>query len=290
MKDYKRLTNTNLDEFNPRYDFCIGCKYRCDYQGCTRQSGSCGNYEQFNETYNRLYEFEDKIEQGILIDGVVMSEVMFDHSRNISGEHPEHIKWVYEVAIPKIEHDFGYKVIVLKSESDYVQEFYHVITRSKVKERNGKYQGFVIAGMCVGNSKLKMQPLRKFYKKQGEHEKIVGIAVDEPKRLARLKDNNRSVLAEFGLSEKDAFVLCKKYDMLSPIYAHSFRNGCWFCPNTRISQFAKLKRDYPQLWNELAKLSKEPNTISKNFKWGKTFDEIERKVDLYNNQISMWEE
>lgn len=52
-------------------------------------------------------------EQGIPIDGVVMSEVMFDHSRNISGEHPEHIKWVYEVAIPKIERDFGYKVIVL---------------------------------------------------------------------------------------------------------------------------------------------------------------------------------
>ena len=34
-------------------------------------------------------------EQGIPLDGVIFSEVMFDLSRNISGENPEHIKWVY---------------------------------------------------------------------------------------------------------------------------------------------------------------------------------------------------
>lgn len=39
-------------------------------------------------------------EQGIPLDGVIFSEVMFDLSRNISGENPEHIKWVYETAIP----------------------------------------------------------------------------------------------------------------------------------------------------------------------------------------------
>ena len=52
-------------------------------------------------------------ENGIKVDGVVMSEVMFDHSRNISGENPRHIQWVYNVAIPIIEKVFGYKVIVL---------------------------------------------------------------------------------------------------------------------------------------------------------------------------------
>lgn len=230
-------------------------------------------------------------EQGIPIDGVVMSEVMFDHSRNISGEHPEHIKWVYEVAIPKIECDFGYKVIVLKSESDYVQEFYHKIgTRTKHKDRVGKYAGFFLGGLCVGNDRLKMQPLRKFFKEQGEHEQIVGIAGDEPKRLARLTSNKRSVLAEFGVTEKDALELCKKYDLLSPTYNSNFRGGCWFCPNCKILEFAKTKRDHPDLWAELKKLSQEPNTVSKIFCWGKTFDEIERKVDLHNNQISMWEE
>ena len=38
-------------------------------------------------------------ENGIHLDGVVMSEVMFDHSRDISGEDPEHIKWVYPASV-----------------------------------------------------------------------------------------------------------------------------------------------------------------------------------------------
>ena len=42
-------------------------------------------------------------ENGIHLDGIIMSEVMFDHSRNISGENPKHIEWVYNVAIPIIE-------------------------------------------------------------------------------------------------------------------------------------------------------------------------------------------
>lgn len=70
MNEYKRLTNTNSDEFNPRYAFCKSksidylCKNSCDYQGCARKGGDCENYKQFIKMYNRLYELEDKIEQG----------------------------------------------------------------------------------------------------------------------------------------------------------------------------------------------------------------------------------
>lgn len=65
---YKRLTNNNLDEYNPEYDFCVGCEYFGEPNGCNRSNGTCGNYERFMETYNRLAELEDKIEQGTLIE------------------------------------------------------------------------------------------------------------------------------------------------------------------------------------------------------------------------------
>lgn len=64
---YKRLTNNNLEEYDPEYDFCIGCKYFGDY-GCNRPNGTCSNYERFMETYNRLDELEDKIENGTLFE------------------------------------------------------------------------------------------------------------------------------------------------------------------------------------------------------------------------------
>lgn len=68
MKKYKRLTNNNLDEYNPEYDFCVGCKYFGEPNGCNRPNGTCGNYERFIETYNSLAELEDKLENGTLID------------------------------------------------------------------------------------------------------------------------------------------------------------------------------------------------------------------------------
>lgn len=52
------------------------------------------------------------------LDHVVFSEVMFDHARDISGEIPEHIGWIYDTAIPKL-HDMGVHVDVVRAERDY---------------------------------------------------------------------------------------------------------------------------------------------------------------------------
>ena len=171
-------------------------------------------------------------EQGIPLDGVVMAEVMFDHKRGISGENPNHIEWVYKTAIPIIE-SLGYKVIVLRDHSDYVNEFNRVVTKSGKTERNGKKAGFFIGGMCLGNDRLKMRPIRSFLKAekaQGEIEEIVGIAYDEPKRLARLKIGKRSVLKEQKITEAMTYDICKKYGLLSPIYGDTNRGGVGFAP------------------------------------------------------------
>lgn len=53
------------------------------------------------------------------LDRVVFAEVMFDHSKGISGEIPEHIDWIYNTAIPKLE-GMGVNVDVVRSDKDYV--------------------------------------------------------------------------------------------------------------------------------------------------------------------------
>lgn len=68
MRDYKRLTNNNLEEYDAEYDFCMGCEHYGKYCSCNRPNGTCANYERFIETYNRLAELEDKIENGTLIE------------------------------------------------------------------------------------------------------------------------------------------------------------------------------------------------------------------------------
>ena len=60
MNEYKRLTNNNLEEYDPEYDFCIECKYFGEPNGCNRPNGTCDNYDRFIEMYTRLTELEDQ--------------------------------------------------------------------------------------------------------------------------------------------------------------------------------------------------------------------------------------
>ncbi len=48
----------------------------------------------------------------------------------------------------------------------------------------------------------------------------IGIAIDEPVRMERIGNsgNKVSLLEKYGYTEQMAFDLCKKYDLLSPIY------------------------------------------------------------------------
>ena len=221
-------------------------------------------------------------ENNIHLDGIIMSEVMFDHSRNISGEDIEHITWVKEVAIPVIE-KMGYKVHLLRDETDYLYHFNHIVTRSKKEGRNGKKQGFFLAGACRGNNYLKMRPIEKFLKEHKGCEQIVGIAIDEPERLERMhnKPNRLSVLEQFGITEAQTYDICRKYNLLSPIYEKNSRGGCWFCPNSKIKEMAELKMHHPHLWKELEKLNQEQNKVSTYFMRNKTFDEVNAEVDVY---------
>ena len=218
-------------------------------------------------------------EQGIPLDGVIFSEVMFDLSRNISGENPEHIKWVYETAIPIIER-MGYKVIVLRSKLDYLYNFNTIFQKSKTPERNGKKHGWLMGGRCWAN-RLKVDPIRSFLKSVGEYQQIVGIAADEQERL---KPNQRSVLIERGVCEAGTYPICRKYNLLPPTYEEEDRGGCWFCPNSSIEDFARLAREHPELWAELEKLSRDKEICSQSFKYGRTFESVDREVQVINSR------
>ena len=77
----------------------------------------------------------------------------------------------------------------------------------------------------------------------------VGIAADEPRRLVRLGKGKFSLLAEKGITEKQAAEICKKHNLLSPIYSIEGikRDGCFFCPHTPALRRAFVKQKHPEL-------------------------------------------
>ena len=211
------------------------------------------------------------------LDRVVFAEVMFGHENGISGEVPEHIDWIYSTAIPKLE-SMGVKVDVVRGKKDYKWFFTNQIRNGRY---NGKLYGFPLGGMCVINRECKMRPIRDYYKGFGDCDIVqyVGIASDEPNRLARLKPNQVSLLAKYGYTEKMAYDLCRDCELLSPIYENRSRGGCFFCPNAKLREFIHLRKNNPELWDELRELSETPNLCSYGFKYGKTFQEIEKEMD-----------
>ena len=193
-------------------------------------------------------------EQGISIDRVIYCDIRFNDE--ISGEHPIMAEWI-PTAEKRIKELFGVTVEHAYSGVTFEEQFY------KVKQR-GKHVGdiygfpYVIDAWC--NDRLKLQAIKKYYKQfDGEVMQFVGIAFDEPVRWERMVEKDtarvksRSLLFEQKLTEQDAFEICKRYGLLSPIYGIDgiYRGGCWFCPKQSLADLYSLWRHYPELWDKL---------------------------------------
>jgi hypothetical protein len=111
----------------------------------------------------------------------------------------------------------------------------------------------------------------------------------------RNRENQKSLLEQYGYTEKMAYELCKEYGLLSPLYdMGGMRQGCWFCPNSPLGELAKLQRNYPSLWQELLNLNElyrqdKAQFVAQGFKYGMTFDEIINQVNAINNQITLFD-
>ena len=103
-------------------------------------------------------------EHKIPIDLVIISLPYFDKGKGIYADHPLHIDFIFNKAIPTIE-SWGYKVKVVSSEKDYKYWFFKKRGNNcKNPEYNGKHYGWLLGGMCKMNPE-KTQPIKKLSKK-----------------------------------------------------------------------------------------------------------------------------
>lgn len=199
-------------------------------------------------------------EMGEPLDLILFSEVMFDETT--SGELPEHIEFIKNVAIPKFN-EWGYETKILHYDRTYMDYFNQVRQRGK---NIGKKVGFPMADKCnVRNCKVK--PIENYIKTL--HEEViqyVGITVDEPLRMERLdKCRKVSLLEKYGYTEDMARKKCEEYGLLSPYYSYSKRGGCFFCPNMCKSQLQYLRKNHKDLWYKLLELEKQDNLAGAYF-------------------------
>lgn len=222
------------------------------------------------------------LQHGKPIDEVMYCEVMF--TDEISAEFPEHRNFIYRVAIPKLKKLYGLNTVILRSDTNMWKDFHTIRVRGV---NAGKLRGFPIPGLCNINRDCKIKPIKSYLASQTEeYTQYIGIAADEPKRLARLKSNEISILAKYGITEEMATDICKKHDLLSPIYEFTNRNGCFFCPNASVGELRHLYFNRGGLWLMLHGLQEVPNTSRRCFTKSKTIFDYEmqfREEERRNN-------
>lgn len=208
-------------------------------------------------------------EQGIPIDRVLYVDIKFNDE--ISGEHPIMAEWI-PTAEKRLKELFGVTVDHAYSGVSFYEHY-------KVKQKGnhvGDLYGFpyVIGAWC--NGRLKLRAIKK-YEAQFRNNEIttfVGIAYDEPVRWERMKKKQtdkrkyRSLLYEQKLSEQDAFEICRRYDLLSPMYTSGdeiYRGGCWFCVKQCLADLYSLWKNYREYYDILAEIEQvSVNTFKPN--------------------------
>lgn len=208
------------------------------------------------------------------LDEVVWVEVMFD--KETSGEVPEHRDFVYNSLKPFCEKN-GVKFTVLHSPKTYDDVFHHIFTRGK---NTGLKHGFTWPRRCAVNRDCKLKAINE-YKRLEKNSLVfyVGIAADEKKRLKRLnKTTDISILEKYNLTEVDAFNLCKKNNLLSPVYNLTKRNGCWFCPNAKYTELLHILNNHVCLFDKLIEWENEKNVVNKLFNLKEKPSEIKARL------------
>lgn len=225
------------------------------------------------------------------LDEIIFAEVMYDHKRNISGENPRHIEFIMNVAKPLFE-SWGYKVRILRAESDFLSFFNRVIENPrKHKEHKGMKFGFPSTGYCGVKRDMKLKPINDYYVSIKEDiTQYVGLCIDEPDRLESMKKDNYkvSLLEKYGYTEKMSYDLCKEYGLLSPTYKLSKRGGCWFCPYAKLKEHMEIKERNPELWYEFVALEDEPNVAFNKYNcFRKSLREIDQEIEDTKAQMIM---
>lgn len=190
----------------------------------------------------------------ILDNNLPLDEVVFYDT----GMEFNAIYYIEKQIIPILEcRDIKYTK--LKPKIPFENMMYNMLRVNKKGQQKNGY-GWC-GGLCRWGTTYKTQAINKYVGKNAIQ--YVGIAIDEPKRLEKLKGTNKkSPLAEFGFTEKMALEYCNSkgyywYENGINLYRILDRVSCWCCRNKNLKELRNYKFYLPNYYNKLLELEEK---------------------------------
>lgn len=131
---------------------------------------------------------------------------------------------------------------------------------------------------------LKQKPMAALGREReaefGEVQWCDGLAFDEGERILRRQNaGKRHPLTEWGWTEADALRYCcgRGFDW-DGLYRHFPRTSCYCCPLQPLSSLRTLRREYPELWENIGRLeARTQRTTNPTFKPLKSWADLEER-------------
>ena len=84
--------------------------------------------------------------------------------------------------------------------------------------------------------------------------------------------------------------MCLDYDLFSPSYEFSKRNGCWFCPNAKLQEMEYIRNTDMETWKRFVALEKEPNIAGERWSiYGNNLEDIDASLSCKACQLSLFD-
>lgn len=220
------------------------------------------------------------LEKGMQVDYIVFADTgkdfpqMRDHLAKLELYLKEHHPEAPQITYLKAENTFDYLM------------FEHEKTKGKRKGERGYGWATMFVRWCT--MALKTQVINRFCRQLKEPcVNYIGIAADEPKRLAKKTAGNEFPLATWGITEAAALNYCysKGFDW-GGLYKHFDRVSCWCCPLKNLRELKTLFIYYPELWAELREMDVRANN---QFRADYSVKDLEAKFlkELSQQQITI---
>ena len=185
--------------------------------------------------------------------------------------------------VRKVIEGNGIKFTMLRCE----KSFDHYMFEYEPKKGNHKGElglGWAYPTMRWCTGYLKRDIVGKYFRdlrKQYNVIQCLGIAADEGYRLERKnnqQENHRHPLVEWGWNEKQCLQYCysKGYDW-EGLYEIFSRVSCWCCPLKPFEELRKLRKHFPELWEELKDMDKRAKN---QFKKDYSVEQLEIRFDF----------
>ena len=143
---------------------------------------------------------------------------------------------------------------------------------SGVKECWYKHLSLNVATGAICSYKLKRVVREKWEKKNKFRHQVFGFDINESKRAISIKANHSQTnpifpLMMYGLEKTDCIEMIESYGIEVPkMYQLGFQNNNCFktgCVQGGIGYWQKIKREYPEKFNNMAKIEHELSDIKK---------------------------